>query len=106
MPGSMTSVSSDDVLSSEFRSSWSASTEAVLVMVPMLVGTVTTISADTLCERSTVPRSQVTIPADSSQEPWPGVAETKVAPGRQVVGQRRSSGIERTEVEHVDGVGE
>ena len=51
-------------------------TLTMLVMVPVAIG-VTTMATGVLVT-AMVPRSQVTMPPDSLQLPWPGVADTKV----------------------------
>jgi hypothetical protein len=71
-------VSSESVLLPWLGSGVEALTEAVLVIVPAVLG-FTTISTVAVPSAFIVPRLQVTVPPDSAQVPWDGVAETNVA---------------------------
>src|SRR5439155_1362529 len=53
-------------------------TVAVSVMTPGWIGVTTTVT-EALPPLATVPREHVTRPASSEQDPWLGVAETKMA---------------------------
>jgi hypothetical protein len=70
-------VFSESALFARFGSVINEETEAVFVMVPTALG-VTTMSIVAVAELPTVPREQVTVPPDSLQEPWLGVADSKV----------------------------
>jgi hypothetical protein len=73
-------VSSESALLSPLGSGVEALTEAVFVIVPGTVG-LTTMSIVAISPVPIVPRLQVTVPPDSPQVPWVGVAETNVTLG-------------------------
>ena len=58
-------------------------TVASFVIVPASGG-VTVISTVALASSASVPRSQVTVPVDSVQVPWLGLAEPKATPAGRV----------------------
>jgi len=78
-----TLVSSESVLFSGLGSNAVDETEAVLVIVPAALG-FTTMSIVAEDPFVIVPRLHVTVPPDSVQEPWLGVAETNVTVGGNV----------------------
>src|SRR5437660_9399020 len=80
-----TVVSSLVVLSAGFASCSFEVTEALLVIVPAALASGTTLIAMLeLLPLASVPTWQVTVPDDSPQVPWDGVAETKLTPAGRV----------------------
>lgn len=72
-----TAVSSESALFVRLGSEIREDTEAVFVIVPTAFG-VTTTSTEDMAPLPIVPSVQVTIPPDSPQDPWLGVADTKL----------------------------
>lgn len=75
-----TVVLSESALSCPFGSVAEEKTDAVLVMVPAESG-LTTMSIVAVAPLPIVNRSHVTVPPDSTQLPWVGVAETNITLG-------------------------
>src|SRR2546426_9243481 len=78
-----------------------AETVAVLVMVPMVCGVTTIVTVTLVSLGMDIPRLHRTVPLLNEQEPWLGVAETKVALGGNVSIRVMSETTEGTRFETV-----